>query len=576
MKRKLPFPVRKRYKEGMRTCVILMVILLIITVGVNLLANYVVRQKPDTASFVRYDEFQGFSVPYYKCPVEIELNIIGGGNATIYLVKGDLIRHSERNFTLRNDPKYAEYIDSHKISWKENTRSYSFEGDLDKGDYTLLVFRIQERKDDSKPLIVGIDVEEGSDIDPGATEYTSSSKVVYERLNIFILKPLIPFVWILFFVGELLLVLWFFLFVRKWKSEKKYAGVQHPTSRTKTASRESPVRARPSWETDQGHGARKDTRRSSSGKFNAAEKRAYHTGKHLSSSDHHTQKMKQEKRDASLHASHSQHLVGGSARSAPEPISMVKVGGSTRSAPEPISMVKVGGSTRSAPESIRTVKVGGASQSVPESIPMVKVGGEKDVTASSVEIRKATVMGAQESALTPSAEESPAPIPRVPVETKETVKAVMEKKSSDRTSEIAGKDREIMLDEVTSIDQLMEDITVERRGRKTGRSRSPGRASMLKGRPPESKGIAERRIMKERTGMTGDGLMEKKNDDWRKTDIDTTVKSKFSSKRRERLESTFNSILMKDSTKTSTTTKRSESKDVLRNRMDDLLTMVLK
>ena len=560
MKRKLPFPVRKRYKEGMRTCVILMVILLIITVGVNLLANYVVRQKPDTASFVRYDEFQGFSVPYYKCPVEIELNIIGGGNATIYLVKGDLIRHSERNFTLRNDPKYAEYIDSHKISWKENTRSYSFEGDLDKGDYTLLVFRIQERKDDSKPLIVGIDVEEGSDIDPGATEYTSSSKVVYERLNIFILKPLIPFVWILFFVGELLLVLWFFLFVRKWKSEKKYAGVQHPTSRTKTASRESPVRARPSWETDQGHGARKDARRSNSGQLYAAEKRASHTGKHLSSSAHHTQRMKQEKRDASLHAAHSQHLVGGS----------------TRSAPGPISMVKVGGSSQSAPEHIQMVKVGGASQSAPEPIPMVKVGGEKVVPASSVEIEKATVTAAQESASTTSAEGSPGSVPQVPVETKETVKAVMEKKSSKRTSEIAGKDREIMLDEVTSIDQLMEDITVERRGRKTGRSRSPGRASMPKGRQPESKGIAERRIMKERTGMTGDGLLEKKNDDWRKTDIDTTVKSKFSSKRRERLESTFNSILIKDSTKTSTTTKRSESKDVLRNRMDDLLTMVLK
>ena len=560
MKRKLPFPVRKRYKEGMRTCVILMVILLIITVGVNLLANYVVRQKPDTASFVRYDEFQGFSVPYYKCPVEIELNIIGGGNATIYLVKGDLIRHSERNFTLRNDPKYAEYIDSHKISWKENTRSYSFEGDLDKGDYTLLVFRIQERKDDSHPLIVGIDVEEGGDIDSGATEYTSSSKVVYEKLNIFILKPLIPFVWILFFVGELLLVLWFFLFVRKWKNEKMYAGVQHPTSRTKTASRESPVRARPSWETDQGHGARKDARRSNSGQLYAAEKRASHTGKHLSSSAHHTQRMKQEKRDASLHAAHSQHLVGGS----------------TRSAPGPISMVKVGGSSQSAPEHIQMVKVGGASQSAPEPIPMVKVGGEKVVPASSVEIEKATVTAAQESASTTSAEGSPGSVPQVPVETKETVKAVMEKKSSKRTSEIAGKDREIMLDEVTSIDQLMEDITVERRGRKTGRSRSPGRASMLKGRPPESKGIAERRIMKERTGMTGDGLMEKKNDDWRKTDIDTTVKSKFSSKRRERLESTFNSILIKDSTKTSTTTKRSESKDVLRNRMDDLLTMVLK
>jgi len=556
MKRKVPFPIRKRYKEGMRTCVILMVIILIITVGASLLTGYVGRQKPDTASFVRTDEMKGFSVPYYNCPVEIELNIVGGGNATFYLVKGDLIRHNERNYNPRTDPESAEYISSHRISWKENARSYYFDGDLDKGDYTLLVFRLQEKKNDSKPLIVGIDVEEGSKVNPNAMEYTSSSKVVYEQLNVFVLKPLLPFIWITFLVGELFLVLWLVLFVRKWKDEKKYAGARYPTPKTSKDSHESPTRARPSWETDKSHRARKNVHRSGAEMY-AGDMRGARTGKHISSSSHHTQRTKQKKRDASHHAARSQHLADVSSQSAPEKIQMVKVG-EVQSSPEKIQMVKVGG-----------------GQATHEQIPMVKVGEEKEIATSSAETSEVTVLAGEKTVSTTAAEESPASIPYVPIVTKETIPAVQEQQSR-RESEISGKEKEIKLEEITSIDQLMEDITVEDRKRKSGRAKSLRRPPVARGRARHRKGIAERMAVKERISLAADEPQDKKKDDWRRSDLDTKAEVKLSSKRRERLESTFNSILQKNTTHTTTTKKRPESKDVLRNRMDDLLTMVLK
>jgi len=236
-------------------------------------------------------------------------------------------------------------------------------------------------------------------------------------------------------------------------------------------------------------------------------------------------------------------------------------------------MVKVGG-VQSTPEKIQMVKVGGG-QSTHEQIPMVKVEEEKEIAASSAETRKATVLAGEKTVSTTAAEESPAPIPHVPVVMKETIPAVPENQSR-RELEISGKEKEIKLEEITSIDQLMEDIAVEDRKRKTSRAKSLRRSPVTRGRARNRKGIAERTAVKERISLAADEPQGKKKDDWRKSELDTKAELKLSNKRRERLESTFNSILQKNTKQTSTTTKRSESKDVLRNRMDDLLTMVLK
>jgi len=98
---------KKRYREGMRTCIILMVILLIITVTFQFLSDFIGRQDIDTSRFEHADRTREFSVPMFECPVEIDIDVVGGGNATFYLVKGALKSIDSRE--IRYNEEYASY-----------------------------------------------------------------------------------------------------------------------------------------------------------------------------------------------------------------------------------------------------------------------------------------------------------------------------------------------------------------------------------------------------------------------------------------------------------------------------------
>ena len=68
---------KQRYVEGLKTCVIIMIILLIITVAISTLSSYIGQRSIDPSKFdANIDIRKEFSVPYYSCPVEIDVSII--------------------------------------------------------------------------------------------------------------------------------------------------------------------------------------------------------------------------------------------------------------------------------------------------------------------------------------------------------------------------------------------------------------------------------------------------------------------------------------------------------------------
>ena len=210
---------KKRYREGMRTCIILMVILLIITVTFQFLSDFIGRQDIDTSRFEHADRTREFSVPMFECPVEIDIDVVGGGNATFYLVKGALKSIDSRE--IRYNEEYASYIDNNTITKKTNTRSFEFDGKLEPGDYTIFIFRLLERRSPSDPIIIGIDAEGSSE------EVYTDGKVFYNKVHVYVLKPIMPFIYVLFVIVELILVLWFFSFIYR----KKHASDEEPEPR---------------------------------------------------------------------------------------------------------------------------------------------------------------------------------------------------------------------------------------------------------------------------------------------------------------------------------------------------------
>jgi len=174
---------KKRYRAGMMTCVILIAILIIILVLFNVLANFIYPREYGASKFYLSDRRREFSVPAYNCPVEIDISVNGGGNATFYLVKGTL----EASINdIRYDEESADYIRENTLTYESDIDHFTYTGHLDSGKYTILMFRLLE-VNNTAPLIVGVSEDKSGGYE--TLDYSTSTRIVYNRFNIFVLKP---------------------------------------------------------------------------------------------------------------------------------------------------------------------------------------------------------------------------------------------------------------------------------------------------------------------------------------------------------------------------------------------------
>ena len=157
-------------RKGMKSCIIWMVIIIIFTGIIYMLSLYLM---PDSArgKLNEGGVSRPFSVPFYKCPVKIEIEILGSANATFHLTWEANESDYQKKFIARNET--------------DETSTFSFEGELEQGNYILMV----------KPL---------NPNDPAL----SNSKVDFKRIDVYILKPLMPYIFIGAGIIEGLLVIW--------------------------------------------------------------------------------------------------------------------------------------------------------------------------------------------------------------------------------------------------------------------------------------------------------------------------------------------------------------------------------
>lgn len=247
---------KKRYRLGMMSCIVLIALLILVMVCFNILAGFIYPKPHGNSKFYLSDQRREFSVPCYKCPVELDVSVTGGGNATFYLVRG-IIDNSTSH--IRYSEKWSNYIYENKIRYEKNIDHFYFNGQLDAGKYTLLILRIGESHNGSKPLLVGV----ASD-DVGGDEvldYTYSSRIVYNKFNVFVLKPLRIYVFIVFIIGEILLVIWLFSFITKMKLADEEVELKPRPVRIKRSVQERKPDISPDWKKDLRGGRRKKRRK---------------------------------------------------------------------------------------------------------------------------------------------------------------------------------------------------------------------------------------------------------------------------------------------------------------------------
>lgn len=153
-------------RKGLKSCIIWIIVIIVFTAIFYGSAFYIYSQsyKYKLGEGVCA---QGFSVPFYKCPVEIEVKITGPYKADIYLT----------------EERYKDEPENHTIANTTNTTSFSYKGELGPGEYSIVVERIGE-------------------------SCVGEAKADFKSIDVFILKPLIPSILIGAGVLEALLVFW--------------------------------------------------------------------------------------------------------------------------------------------------------------------------------------------------------------------------------------------------------------------------------------------------------------------------------------------------------------------------------
>ncbi len=157
-------------RKGIKSCIIWMVIIIVFTGIVYMLSLYLM---PDSArgKLSEGGVSRPFSVPFYKCPVEIEIEIVGLANATFHLTWENNETDYQKKFIARNGTG--------------ETRTFSYEGELERGNYILLVKPVNSK-------------------DPNLTE----TKVDFGKINVYILEPLMLYIFIGAGIIEGLLAIW--------------------------------------------------------------------------------------------------------------------------------------------------------------------------------------------------------------------------------------------------------------------------------------------------------------------------------------------------------------------------------
>lgn len=151
----------------MKSCIFWMILIILLTAGLYIASIYLWSES-HTNNFYDQDVKRRFDVPLYRCPVKIEVSIKGNANASFFIVDAD------------KDTKENE----ENITYQKNTDSFTFEGELEKGGYFIKVQHIE------------------------GENYNEDSKVKFENIQIFIIKPLMKYVYIGGGAIELLLLIW--------------------------------------------------------------------------------------------------------------------------------------------------------------------------------------------------------------------------------------------------------------------------------------------------------------------------------------------------------------------------------
>jgi len=157
-------------RKGMKSCIIWMVIILIFTGIIYLLSLYLM---PDSArgKLNEGGVTRPFSVPFYKCPVNIEIEIVGPANVTFHLTWESNETDYQEKFIAKNGT--------------DENRTFSYKGELEAGDYILMVTPENPQH-------------------PGLRD----TKVDFKRIDVYIVKPLMPYVFLGAGIIEGLLAIW--------------------------------------------------------------------------------------------------------------------------------------------------------------------------------------------------------------------------------------------------------------------------------------------------------------------------------------------------------------------------------
>ncbi len=156
-------------RKGIRNCIIWMIFILLFSGAIYALSFFLLTDDHmDHFSNKRQDIKRTLSVELFSCPVDVEVEVLGKGNATILLIPAS------------EDGKENPDI----IALANNTRYFHFRGTLESGEYYVIVEHIS------------------------GDSYDVKSKVHFKSFDVYIMKPILIYVFIGAGVIELLLVVW--------------------------------------------------------------------------------------------------------------------------------------------------------------------------------------------------------------------------------------------------------------------------------------------------------------------------------------------------------------------------------
>ncbi len=167
-------------RKGLKSCIIWMVLIIVFTGVIYILSLYILPSDYKD-NFRENQLVREFNVPFYRCPVKIDVEVVGPYDANFYLT----------------EEIYKAEKDKYSIVNVTNTKHFTFEGELDDGDYVVVVEKVM-------------------DANASQNAYTSDSEVYFHSIDIYLLKPVMNYILLGACVLEFLLIIWLFsIIIRK-------------------------------------------------------------------------------------------------------------------------------------------------------------------------------------------------------------------------------------------------------------------------------------------------------------------------------------------------------------------------